>query len=99
MSWSWSRGKPTSSLPVLSRGCAALTRAASGCRFTTADPASRALLGPDVCLRQTRYDVDEAIRRARQAGDPGCEVLADLLMHPPTVDGIVLDAERRVFSE
>jgi putative phosphoesterase len=57
-----------------------------------------ALLGPDVELRQSMYDVDEAIQAAAISGDPSAQVLANLLRKPPTPAEVILDAERRQFA-
>jgi predicted phosphodiesterase len=42
-----------------------------------------ALLGPDVELRRTPYDVAEACTRVRESGIPGARAFADELAHPP----------------
>ncbi|MGE5691876.1 MAG: metallophosphoesterase family protein [Pseudomonadota bacterium] len=41
-----------------------------------------ALLGPDVELRRTTYDVDDAVRRIRATGYPDAEQLAGWLLEP-----------------
>ena len=43
-----------------------------------------ALLGPDVELRRTEYDVDEAVRRYRETGDPLAEQMIEILLEPPS---------------
>lgn len=58
-----------------------------------------AMLGPDVALRQTRYQVDEAIAACRQVGDPAADVIAELLTSPPSVAEVIDDAEARVFAD
>jgi len=58
-----------------------------------------ALLGPDVSLRQTRYDVTPAIAIGDQLGDPGSDRIRDLLLSPPTPAWMTEDGERRVFSD
>ena len=58
-----------------------------------------ALLGPDVELRRTDYDVDEAVRRYRARGDPGAEAMVEILLEPPTRDEVAEHAERLEFSE
>jgi hypothetical protein len=57
------------------------------------------LLGPDVELRQTRYDVSAAIARGARLGDPAAEAIAGLLVSPPSPAEIMADAERLVFSD
>lgn len=57
-----------------------------------------ALLGPDVALRTTRYDVEDAVERTRRSGDPSAERIVSLLYGPPTPAEIIEDAETRVFA-
>jgi len=57
-----------------------------------------ALLGPDVELRRTEYDVDEAVRRYRASDDPRAEQMVEILVSPPTPDDVVADAEAREFA-
>ncbi|MFH9963757.1 metallophosphoesterase family protein [Streptomyces mirabilis] len=58
-----------------------------------------ALLGPDVELRQTSYDVDAARAAGPRTGDPAAERITALLNSPPTPAEITSDAEARVFSD
>ena len=58
-----------------------------------------ALLGPDVELRQTSYDVTEAAAVGGRLGDPGAEVIERLLMTPPTPAEIIEECERLVFAD
>lgn len=58
-----------------------------------------ALLGPDVSLRQTRYDIDEAIRRTRATDDPTGEEIIGMLLKPPTPQEIIDYAEPLVFAD
>jgi diadenosine tetraphosphatase ApaH/serine/threonine PP2A family protein phosphatase len=71
-----------------------------GLPFHDGEPgiAQWALLGPDVALRQTRYDVNLAVSRATRAGDPGASTIAKLLTSPPPVAGVIEQAEGKVFS-
>jgi putative phosphoesterase len=57
-----------------------------------------ALLGPDVELRHTEYDVDQAVRRYRATDDPSVELMVEMLLTPPTREEVVEDAERREFA-
>jgi predicted phosphodiesterase len=57
-----------------------------------------ALLGPDVELRDTQYEVEEAIRRYRATDDPSTEQMVELLVSPPTPAEVVADAEAREFA-
>jgi putative phosphoesterase len=57
-----------------------------------------ALLGPDVELRNTAYDVDEAVHRYRSTDDPAAEQMVEILLAPPTPDEVVEHAEAREFA-
>jgi putative phosphoesterase len=57
-----------------------------------------ALLGPDVDLRRTDYEVEAAIARMRATDDPRVETIAAMLLEPPSRDEVIEDAERRVFA-
>jgi diadenosine tetraphosphatase ApaH/serine/threonine PP2A family protein phosphatase len=58
-----------------------------------------ALLGPDVTLRQTRYDIAAALQAGAAVGDPGAAKITDLLMSPPSPAEIIAETERLVFSD
>ncbi len=57
-----------------------------------------ALLGSDVDLRRTAYDVERAAAAYRKSGMPSAEQLAELLLSPPEPSEVIEDAERRVFA-
>ena len=57
-----------------------------------------ALLGSDVELRRTPYDVEAAVERMRATDDPSAEQIAELMLVPPSRDEVIEDAERRVFA-
>jgi putative phosphoesterase len=57
-----------------------------------------ALLGPDVELRRTEYDVDEAATRLRASGLPDPEPLVEMLLKPPAPAELIEHAERLEFS-
>jgi predicted phosphodiesterase len=58
-----------------------------------------ALLGPDVTLRQTRYDVSAAVAAGKRSGDPGAEKITGLLLSPPNPGQVTAEAEQLVFSD
>ena len=58
-----------------------------------------ALLGPDVSLRQTRYDVSPALAIGDELGDPGADRIRDLLLTPPVPAEVTENAESLVFSD
>jgi predicted phosphodiesterase len=57
-----------------------------------------ALLGPDVELRRTAYDVEAAVGRMRATEDPSVEAIVELMLSPPSRDEVIEDAEERVFA-
>jgi predicted phosphodiesterase len=57
-----------------------------------------ALLGPDVELRRTDYDLEAAVALMRATDDPRIEVVVELMLSPPSRDEVIEDAERRVFA-
>jgi hypothetical protein len=57
-----------------------------------------ALLGPDVELRRTEYDVDEAVAAYREGGFPDPDPLVELLLQPPAPDEVIEHAEKVVFA-
>ncbi len=57
-----------------------------------------ALLGPDVELRRTPYDLESAIEQMRAAGVPRFEQIEELMRTPPPQAEVIEHAERVVFS-
>jgi predicted phosphodiesterase len=57
-----------------------------------------ALLGPEVELRRTPYDLDAAIERMRLAGMPKFAQIEELMRTPPPQAEVIEHAERVVFS-
>ena len=57
-----------------------------------------ALLGPDVELRRTDYDVEAAVETMRATDDPRVEVIVEMMLQPPPREEAVEHAERVVFS-
>lgn len=57
-----------------------------------------ALLGSDVELRCTEYDVEHAIRSYRSTDDPMAEEMVEILVSPPTPEEVVQHAEAAEFS-
>ena len=58
-----------------------------------------ALLGPDVELVVTPYDLEEAERRVQASGYPGAARFVNTLRRPPHPDDIMADTEARHFSD
>ena len=57
-----------------------------------------ALLGPDVELRRTPYDLDAAVGRLRGGGMPAFERIEALMRTPPPHAEVIEHAERVVFA-
>jgi hypothetical protein len=57
-----------------------------------------ALLGPDVDLRRTAYDLDAAIERMRVQGMPKFAQIEELMRAPPPQAEVIEHAERVVYS-
>jgi hypothetical protein len=57
-----------------------------------------AVLGPDVELRRTDYDLAGAVERYRASSDPLAEEMVELLQRPPTPAEVVEDAETAEFG-
>ncbi len=57
-----------------------------------------ALLGPDVELRRTAYDLDAAVARLAAGGMPRFERIEELMRTPPPHAEVIEHAERVVFS-
>jgi putative phosphoesterase len=57
-----------------------------------------ALLGPDVELRRTEYDVDGTVALFRASGQPNVEQIVEMMVAPPEPREVIDDAEKRVFA-
>jgi predicted phosphodiesterase len=57
-----------------------------------------ALLGPDVELRRTSYDLEEAVRRYRATDDPRVEEMVEILLEPPQPAEVIEHAEQHEFA-
>jgi putative phosphoesterase len=58
-----------------------------------------ALLGPDVELRRTHYDIEPALAAGPRTGDPSAERISALLNSPPSPAEIAAEAESLTFSD
>jgi putative phosphoesterase len=79
-------------------GVRALNPGSVGLPYEDRPGAYWALLGPDVELRRTEYDVGEAVARLRASGIPDPERLVEALERPPTPQEMQAQAERLEFS-
>ena len=57
-----------------------------------------ALLGPDIELRRTEYDVDGAVERFRASGQPNVEQIVEMMLTPPEPREVIDHAEKHVFA-
>ena len=57
-----------------------------------------ALLGPEVELRRTPYDLEQAVERLRAGAMPGFERIEELMRTPPSHAAVIEHAERVVFA-
>ena len=57
-----------------------------------------ALLGPEVNLRRTEYDLELAIARYRESSYPLAEAMVTTLLEPPTPTTVIAHAEALQFS-
>jgi len=69
-----------------------------GMPYAPAPGAYWAVLGPDVDLRRTEYDVERAVAAYRETGDPLTEQMVEILLSPPTPDEVIAHAEALEFS-
>jgi putative phosphoesterase len=82
----------------LAAGVRAVNPGSVGMPYEGRPGAYWALLGPDVELRRTDYDVDEAVARIRASGIPDPEQLVEIVVSPPTAAENIEHAERLEFS-
>jgi predicted phosphodiesterase len=57
-----------------------------------------AVLGAQVELRHTTYDVDLAVARFRESSDPFAQAIVDMLLDPPARAEVITHAETLVYS-
>jgi putative phosphoesterase len=69
-----------------------------GMPYQGASGAYWAILGPDVQLCRTEYDLDVAIARYRGSNDPLVDAMVKTLVEPPTLGEVIANAEALEFS-
>jgi putative phosphoesterase len=57
-----------------------------------------ALLGPDVELRCTEYDLEGTVERFRASGQPNVEQIVEMMLTPPEPREVIDHAEKHVFA-
>jgi predicted phosphodiesterase len=60
--------------------------------------AYRAMLGPEVELRRTEYDVEAAVALMRATDDPSIKQIVEPMLTPPSPAEVIAHAELRVFA-
>jgi predicted phosphodiesterase len=64
-----------------------------------AEPGARwALLGPDVELRRTEYDLEAAVAAMRLTDDPSVEAIVEMMLSPPAREEVIAYGEEQVFA-
>jgi predicted phosphodiesterase len=79
-------------------GVRVLSPGSVGLPYEGTDGAFWAMLGPDVELRRTEYDVERAVALMRATDDPSSETIAELMLEPPSREEAIEHAERVVFA-
>jgi predicted phosphodiesterase len=82
-------------------GCRSVNPGSVGLPYHDGEPGTAywALLGPDVELRSTRYDVTGASDAGARTGDPAAGKITELLMSPPSPADILAETENLIFSD
>ena len=57
-----------------------------------------AILGPEIEMRRTEYDLDETIELYRASGQPEVEKIVEMMLEPPEPREVIDHAEKLVFS-
>jgi len=57
-----------------------------------------ALVGPGIEHRRTEVDLDAAVARQRESGDPKTDEILELMQSPPTRDEMIAYCEKLAFS-
>ena len=85
------------SRPVL--GITSMNAGSVGLQYGDTPAAYWAELGPEIRLRRTPYDLDEAERRIRASGIPNGDKLVELHREPPARDEVIDHGERLEVSD
>jgi predicted phosphodiesterase len=57
-----------------------------------------AVLGPDIVLRRTEYDLDETVALYRASGQPDVEQIVEMMVEPPEPREVIDHAEKVIFA-
>ena len=80
-------------------GITSMNAGSVGLQYGGTPAAYWAEIGPEIRLRRTPYDVDEAERRVRSSGIPAADRIVQTLREPPSAEEVVEHAERLVASD
>jgi hypothetical protein len=80
-------------------GITSMNAGSVGLQYGDEPAAYWAEIGPEVSLRRTPYDVDEAERRVRSSGIPAADGIVQTLREPPSAEEVIEHAERLVASD
>ena len=80
-------------------GITSMNAGSVGLQYGGTPAAYWAEIGPEIRLRRTPYDLDEAERRARSSGIPTADRIVQTLREPPSAEEVVEHAERLVASD
>ncbi len=80
-------------------GITSMNAGSVGLQYGGTPAAYWAEIGPEIRLRRTAYEVDEAVSRARASGIPTAERIVDTLLNPPSTEELIEHAERLEVSD
>jgi predicted phosphodiesterase len=80
-------------------GITSMNAGSIGLQYGSTPAAYWAEIGPEIHLRRTPYDLEEAERRARSSGIPATDRIVQTLREPPSAEEVIEHAERLVASD
>ena len=80
-------------------GVTSMNAGSIGLQYGGTPAAYWAEIGPEIRLRRTEYDLDEAERRTRKSGIPTADRIVQTLREPPSAEEVIEHAERLVASD
>ena len=80
-------------------GITSMNAGSVGLQYGGTPAAYWAEIGPEIRLRRTPYDLDEAERRTRSSGIPTADRIVQTLREPPSAEEVIEHAERLVASD
>jgi predicted phosphodiesterase len=80
-------------------GITSMNAGSVGLQYGGTPAAYWAEIGPEIGLRRTPYDLDEAERRAHLSGIPSADRIVDIVRNPPSAEEVIEHGERLVASD